>query len=83
MHYFLMLVAQNEIFIIYLFLYFILWQKSLAVCLLKYLADIRYHTVHAAILQVPAVNKKMPPKSGYRRTKINRKRFHLLSWKSW
>jgi len=30
----------------------------------------------AAILQFPSIHKKKPPRSGYRRTKINRKIFY-------
>ena len=39
--------------------------------------DIWNTFIHAAILQFPAVHKKKPPRSGYRRTKINRKRFNI------
>lgn len=41
------------------------------------LADI-FLFISEAILQLPAVHKERPPKSGYQREKINRKWIHLL-----
>lgn len=34
--------------------------------------------ISEAILQLPAVHKERPPRSGYQREKINRKWIHLL-----
>lgn len=31
------------------------------------------YLIHAAILQFPAIHKKKPQRSGYRRAKVNRK----------
>lgn len=57
---------------------FIVIHQKKPCCFPDYSIEICYAFIHAAILQFPAIHKKKPPRSGYRRTKINRKSFHLL-----
>lgn len=56
------------------------WEKVVSKFFLTYPVFPDKHCAFAvaAILQFPAVHKKRPPKSGYRRTKINRMKHHLL-----
>lgn len=39
----------------------------------RYMLTYSLYLIHAAILQFPAIHKKKPPRSGYRRAKTNRK----------